>query len=102
MIDDATTETGQRLEFDKKAYATTAEALRAYRQVFTEDLSELDGFGVNAEAFFTFGRHFDRSTLPNAEDWLESAESPAGVRTERQMERDALARKLDVPHQKAA
>lgn len=41
-------------------------------------------------------------TLPNAEDWQESPEAPAGVRTERQMERDALARKLDAPRQKAA
>lgn len=68
LVDDATTDTGVRLEFDEARYAATAEALRNYRQVFTEDLGELDGFGVNAEAFFTFGRSFDVASLPNGEE----------------------------------
>src|SRR5690606_9215470 len=49
-------------------YPQLAERLAGYRQVFTEDLGELDGFGVNAEAYFTFGRHFDPAMLPSGDE----------------------------------
>lgn len=65
IIDDATTETGHRLRFDAEDYPDITARLAGYRQVFTEDLAELDGFGINAEAYFTFGRHFDPEMLPN-------------------------------------
>lgn len=64
LVDDATTETGVRLAFDPAAYPSLGATLRGYLPVFEEDLAELDGFGVNAEAFFTFGRAFDASALP--------------------------------------
>ncbi|MBX3273272.1 MAG: hypothetical protein KF729_23620 [Sandaracinaceae bacterium] len=67
LVDDATTETGHRLRFDEAAYPDLVARLRGYRQVFSEDLGELDGFGINAEAFFTFGRAFDVAALPSAE-----------------------------------
>lgn len=70
VVDDATTETGLRLRFDEMLYPTTARALAGYRQVFTEDLAELDGFGVNAEAFFVFGRAFEPTALPSGEATL--------------------------------
>jgi dienelactone hydrolase len=59
---------GLRLHFDESEYPVTANALRGYLQVFTEDLGELDGFGVNAEAYFTFGRSFDAASLPSTEE----------------------------------
>lgn len=67
LIDDATTETGHRLRFLLDDYPVLAATLRGYRQVFTEDLGELDGFGVNAEAYFMFTRAFDVAALPSAE-----------------------------------
>lgn len=67
LVDDAATETGRRLRFDEARFPITARTLAGYRQVFTEDLAELDGFGVNAEAFFVFGRAFDAGALPTAE-----------------------------------
>lgn len=75
LVDDATTETGQRLFFDEAVYPTLVRTLRGYRQVFTEDLGELDGFGINAEAFFQFGRAFDPDALPR----LTDASSGLGV-----------------------
>lgn len=68
VVDDPSTETGVRLFFDEARYGTLTARLRGYRQVFTEDLGELDGFGVSAEAFFVFGRAFDPGALPALED----------------------------------
>jgi hypothetical protein len=65
VVDDDTTETGLRLRFDADAYPDLSRRFAGYRQVFTEDLGELDGFGINAEAFFTFGRAFDPAALPS-------------------------------------
>lgn len=76
IVDDATTETGYRLHFDLEQYAVLGATLGAYRQVFTDDLGELDGFGVNAEAYFTFTRSFDPAMLPDAE---ETSEPGAGL-----------------------
>ena len=76
LVDDPTTETGHRIAFDIDEYPTLAATLRGYRQVFTDDLAELDGFGVNAEAYFTFGRAFDLAALPNAE---ATADPSAGL-----------------------
>ena len=76
LVDDATTGTGVRLRFDLEDYAVLAATLGAYRQVFTEDLGELDGFGINAEAYFTFTRAFDPSMLPQAE---ETSDPRAGL-----------------------
>jgi hypothetical protein len=67
-VADATTETGVRLHVDEATYGDLLGRLRGYRQVFTDDLSELDGFGINAEAFFMFGRAFDPAMLPTSED----------------------------------
>ncbi|MCB9597499.1 MAG: hypothetical protein H6719_32560 [Sandaracinaceae bacterium] len=76
LVEDATTETGLRIRFDEADYPMLVGQLRGYRQVFTEDLAELDGFGINAEAFFTFGRAFDVDALPTAEP---TAERTAGL-----------------------
>lgn len=65
VVEDATTETGLRLRFDEEAFPELTRTLSGYRPVFTEDLAELDGFGINAEAFFTFGRAFDPAALPS-------------------------------------
>lgn len=76
LVDDPTTETGLGLAFDIEDYPDLAATLRGYRQVFTEDLQELDGFGINAEAYFTFDRPWALDELPNAE---ATAEPGAGL-----------------------
>ncbi|MFK7988877.1 MAG: hypothetical protein AB8I08_22855 [Sandaracinaceae bacterium] len=65
VVPDATTETGVRLSFDEAQFPELTSVLRGYREVFTEDLEELDGFGVSAEAFFRFQRAFDVGRLPS-------------------------------------
>jgi hypothetical protein len=71
LVADDSTETGVRLRFDEAAFPGTSRALAGYLPVFTEDLAELDGFGVNAEVFFVFGRAFDVATLPSGERTTE-------------------------------
>jgi dienelactone hydrolase len=63
LVDDATTETGQRLEFDPAAYPTLGMRLAGYAGTLTDDLDEVDGFGVSAEAYFSFGRAFDTDMI---------------------------------------
>src|SRR4051794_3543149 len=53
LVDDATTETGQRLEFDPAAYPVLGMRLAGYAGTLTDDLDEVDGFGVSAEAYFS-------------------------------------------------
>ncbi|MGE0785291.1 MAG: hypothetical protein AB7S26_06370 [Sandaracinaceae bacterium] len=67
-MSDPTTETGIRLHFEESRYMELTNRLRGYRQVFTEDLGELDGFGTNAEAFFSFNRAFDEAALPDLDE----------------------------------
>jgi len=67
LVDDPTTETGLGVAFDIEDYPDLAATLRGYRQVFTDDLPELDGFGINAEAYFTFDRPWTLDDLPDAE-----------------------------------
>jgi len=64
LVDDATTATGKRLYVDPAVWGDLLSSAGGYAPVFTEDLAELDGFGVNAEAFFRYGRAFDRALLP--------------------------------------
>lgn len=64
MLDDATTATGKRLHVEPSEWTALLASAGGYAPVFTEDLSELDGFGVNAEVFFRFGRPFDAALLP--------------------------------------
>jgi hypothetical protein len=59
LVEDATTETGHRLEFDPADYPVLGMRLAGYAGTLTEDLDEVDGFGVSAEAYFSFARHFD-------------------------------------------
>lgn len=68
LVPDATTETGMRIQLDVDRYAELAERLGGYRATLTDDFSEVDGFGVNAEAFFMFGRSFDEAMLPEPDD----------------------------------
>ena len=60
---DATTRTGKRLAFDPTRYPQIAETSAGFLPVFTEDLADLDGFGVNAEAFLRFNRAFDTARV---------------------------------------
>ncbi|MCS6797146.1 MAG: hypothetical protein NZ898_01225 [Myxococcota bacterium] len=76
MVDDPSTPTGVRLRFDAERFAAIAAGAAGYRPIFTEDLADLDGFGVNAEVFFQFGRAFDLARLPQAE---ASARPEAGL-----------------------
>ncbi|AKF06885.1 hypothetical protein [Sandaracinus amylolyticus] len=64
LVDDATTETGRRLQFDPERYPDLVARLGSYLPTLTIDLAEIDGFGVNAEAFFQFGRAFDVDAIP--------------------------------------
>ncbi len=64
LVDDPSTETGRRVVLDLERYAELASRLSGYRATLTDDLSEVDGFGINAEAYFQFGRAFDEAMLP--------------------------------------
>lgn len=68
LVEDATTETGYRLRFDPDRYPALSAVLGGLLPTLTEDLSEVDGFGVNAEAYFRFGRDFDPAQLPAVDD----------------------------------
>ena len=63
VVADATTRTGKRLRFDPAQYPALAEMSAGFLSVFTEDLADLDGFGVNAEAFLRFNRAFDTAAV---------------------------------------
>lgn len=63
LTDDPTTETGHRLVFDPATHPSIGLRLQGYLPTFTDDLSTVDGFGVNAEAFFSYARAFDDATL---------------------------------------
>jgi len=76
LADDPTTESGQRVVLDVERYAELARRLSGYRATLTDDLSEVDGFGINADAFFQFGRAFDPAQLPEPS---EAAPAEAGV-----------------------
>lgn len=68
LTPDATTETGYRLRFDPERFPALSERLGGLLPTLTEDLSEVDGFGVNADAYFRFGRSFDPDQLPPPDD----------------------------------
>ncbi len=78
LVDDATTETGQRLQFTEADYPTLATTLGGYLATLTDDLSEVDGFGINAEVVVQFGRHFDTAMLPSPEQ-TGAAGAPVGI-----------------------
>lgn len=76
VVDDVTTETGVRLAFSPDDYPVLAGSLGGYLPTLTEDLPEVDGFGVNAEAYFQFGRGFDLARVPSGD---ESGTPAAGL-----------------------
>ncbi|NUP06014.1 MAG: hypothetical protein HOW73_08145 [Polyangiaceae bacterium] len=76
LVEDATTETGLRLHYDPERYSDLTEKLDGFVPTLTDDLSEVDGFGINAEAFFRFSRPFDSALLPAADQ--AGATSAAG------------------------
>ncbi|GAB4203677.1 MAG: hypothetical protein OHK0013_18020 [Sandaracinaceae bacterium] len=78
LADDPTTETGHRLSFDPARYPALVPTLGGYLATLTEDLAEVDGFGVNAEVFVQFGRAFDVARLP-APEQTARAGAPLGL-----------------------
>ncbi len=72
VVEDPTTETGVRLRFDPLRFPALTARLGGYNGTFTEDLAETDGFGLNAEAFFQFGRAFDASRIPSGDDTVRA------------------------------
>ncbi len=76
LVDDPGTATGKRLRVEADTWPELLATAGGYARVFTEDLSDLDGFGVNAEAFFRFGRAFDRTLLPTG---AEASAPDAGL-----------------------
>lgn len=78
LEEDATTETGLRLRFHEEDYPALAPTLGGYLATLTEDLSEVDGFGINAEVVVQFGRHFDTSMLPTPEATARAG-APLGI-----------------------
>lgn len=66
---DPASPTGVRLRVDRARFATAIRTAGAFSTLYT-DLDGLDGFGVNAQAFFRFNRPFDRAQLPPAERTL--------------------------------
>lgn len=75
---DVNTPTGYRLAFREEDYPALAPTLGGYLPTLSEDLSEVDGFGISAEVVFSFGRAFDVSMLPPAED-TAVAGAPLGI-----------------------
>jgi len=73
VVDDPATRTGKRLRFDPDEFPTIAEMSAGFLSVFTEDLADLDGFGVNAEAFLRFARAFDTAAVPSGEATADPA-----------------------------
>jgi hypothetical protein len=65
LVDDSTTATGRRFHVDPTEWAALLDSAGGYAAVFTEDLPDLDGFGVNSEVFFRYGRAFDPALLPS-------------------------------------
>ena len=63
LTNDPTTETGYRLAFDPAMHPSIGMRLAGYLPTLTDDLSTVDGFGVSAEAYFSFARHFDDAML---------------------------------------
>ncbi len=61
---DPTTRTGQRLRVDPMRFPGLLRSAGGYAGVITEDLRDLDGFGVNSAAFFRFNRAFDPTMMP--------------------------------------
>ncbi|MBX7195452.1 MAG: hypothetical protein K1X94_25580 [Sandaracinaceae bacterium] len=78
LEDDPSTETGLRLRFRAEDYPTLADTLGGYLATLTDDLSEVDGFGINAEVVIQFGRHFDVASLPTPEVTVTAA-APLGL-----------------------
>jgi len=72
-VDDPATLTGHRLHFDPDAYPEIAMRSAGFLPVLTEDLSDLDGFGVNAEAYFRFARAFDTGAVPSGDATADPA-----------------------------
>lgn len=70
---DATSPTGRRVRVDLGRFGAAVRAAGAFSTLYT-DLDGLDGFGLNAQAFFRFNRPFERGLLPRAEATL----TPAG------------------------
>jgi hypothetical protein len=76
LVDDDTTGTGRRIRFVADDFPEIAVRSSGFLPVLTDDLSDLDGFGVNAEAFFRFGRAFDVDAVPTGD---ASADPSAGL-----------------------
>ncbi len=76
LVDDPTTVTGKRVQFLAEDYPTFSDRLSGFLPLFTEDLSDLDGFGVSADAYFRFGRAFDMEAVPSG---VETADPSAGL-----------------------
>lgn len=70
VVDDPSTATGARLVVEPERWRPTLDMAAGFAAVLTDDLRDLDGFGVNAESYFMFDRAFDESRLPNAEETL--------------------------------
>ncbi len=76
VVDDPTTRTGKRLRFDPDRFTGISASVGGFLPVFTEDLADLDGFGVNAEAFLRFNRAWDEALVPSGP---ATAEPGAGL-----------------------
>ncbi len=67
LVEDDSTDTGVRVTYDAERFPILNGRPNGYVPVFTEDLPTLDGFGINAEAFFRFGRAFDVTQIPTGD-----------------------------------
>ncbi|HJK89243.1 MAG TPA: hypothetical protein RMH26_00810, partial [Polyangiaceae bacterium LLY-WYZ-15_(1-7)] len=63
LAEDAETPTGFRFAVTRDAFPVIEE-YGSYEQLFTDQLGDLDGFGVNAAAFARFSTPFDPDALP--------------------------------------
>ncbi|MCC7538209.1 MAG: hypothetical protein IT379_18425 [Deltaproteobacteria bacterium] len=70
VVPDPSTRTGFRLQVDASRYEPILRRAGGVASVFTSALPQLDGFGVNAEAYFRFARGFDPERLPGPDDAL--------------------------------
>jgi dienelactone hydrolase len=66
--DDPGTVTGKRLRFDPEQFADLLSLDDGLLRVYRDDLPRLDGFGINADAYFVFDADLDEAALPTTED----------------------------------
>lgn len=65
LTSDPATGTGYRLQMDSGEFQGTIDTAGVSSPILTDDLSDLDGFGVNSQVWFRFSAPFDLTQIPS-------------------------------------